>query len=358
MSFYHSTLITSSFGILVAKTFHKRKTKFIKGPKMLSKFSVFIFLSLLSYNVIALPILTESADGTGLLATIYPDHENPKKFYFFPNTGGLEKDETGVPRFGMSYWKAEEGNTTAGYFSGIFRLGLTADLSEAINNYKKTGKQISVIPVQESHLYFMEDKDGNRLLTDLYKEISMPPFSGRAEDSIGISASLTKSGALMLASILSNGGNGADLKYCYEIKGVSPIFHAKIDLNYHKIYKHFLAQARGGRMWWKWSVRTEVEKLVEDGDIKIQINGGTANQYDYIMSLADRMIQKFMEPILDNRRGSTSGRFGISETRIIEDRELSFELKERELISREYCVSLGLGELKSFPWLITKTEMN
>lgn len=325
---------------------------------MWSKISKVFALSIVSLNAMALPILTESSDGTGLLATIYPDHENPSKFYFFPNTGSLEKDESGVPRFGMSYWKAEEGSTTAGYFSGIFRLGINADLKEAINNYKKSGKQISVIPVQESHLYFMEDKEGNRLLTDLYKEISMPPFSGRAEDSIGISASLTKSGALMLANILTNGGNGADLKYCYEIKGVSPIFHARIQLNYNKIYRHFLAQARGGRLWWKWSVRTEVEKLVEDGEIKIEINGGTANQYDYIMSLSDRMIGKFMEPILDNRRGTTSGRFGISDTRIIEDRELVFDLKERELISREYCVSLGMGELREFPWLITKTEMN
>jgi hypothetical protein len=311
-----------------------------------------------SATIHALPILSESSDGTGLLATIYPDHENSSKFYFFPNTGALERDSSGVPRFGMSYWRALDGNKTAGYFSGIFRLGLDSNLKDAINNYKNEGKQISVIPVQESHIYFMEDREGNRLLTDLYNEISMPPFSGRAEDSIGISASLTTSGAMMLASILKNGGNGADLKYCYEIKGVSPLFDAKIQLNYHKVYEHFLAQAKGGRWWWKWSIRHEVEKLIESGEIKIEVNGGDANQYDYIMAISDRMIEKFMNPILDNRRSTTSGRFGISMTQIIEDRELKFNLKQREIISREYCVSLGLGELKAFPWLITKTEMD
>lgn len=313
---------------------------------------------LISISAQALPILTESSDGIGLLATIYPDHEISSKFYFFPNTGALEKDSAGVPRFGMSYWKPAEGSTTGGYFSGIFRLGVDAELKGAIENYKKMGKQISVIPVQESHLYFMEDREGNRLLTDLYKEISMPPFSGRAEDSIGISGSLTETGSLMLANILNNGGNGADLKYCYEVKGVSPVFHAQIQLNYHKVYSHFLAKARSGRWWWKWSVRHEIEKLVESGEIKIQINGGTANQYDYIMALADRMVTKFMDPILDNRPGATSGRFGVSLVKIFEDRDLNFELKQRELISREYCVSLGMGELKQFPWLITKIEKN
>ncbi len=323
---------------------------------MLSKVSSAIAISLVSLNVLALPVLSESEDGSGLLATIYPDHENPNKFYFFPNQGGLEKDSSGVPRFGMGYGRPAEGSTTGGYFTGIFRLSVGHDLQKAVENYKNNGKQISVIPVQESHLYFMEDKEGNRVLTDLFKEISLPPFSGRAEDSIGISASLTPMGGMMLGTMLINGATGADLNYCYEVKGVTPIFHAKINLNYNKVYTHFLAQARGGRLWWKWSVRTEIEKLVENGEIKIEINGGTANQYDYIMALADRMISKFMVPILENRRGTPTGRFGFSYTQIVEDRNLSFELKQREIVSREYCVGLGLGELKAFPWLITKID--
>ena len=74
------------------------------------------------------------------------------------------------------------------------------------------------------------------------------------------------------------------------------------------------------------------------------------------MALADRMVEKFMEPKLENRRGRTSGRFGVSYTRIVEDREETFELKQRELITRNYCVSLGLGELKAYPWLITNAN--
>ena len=325
---------------------------------MMSKISAGLVLGFISLNTMALPVLTESEDGTGLLATIYPDHENPNKVYFFPNTGGLEKDSAGVPRFGMAYWSPKEGNTTGGYFSGIFHLGVSGDLSTAILASKNAGKQVAVMPVQESHIYFMEDREGRRLLTDLYKEISIPKFSGRAEDSIGISASLTESGAMMLAAILSNGGNGADLNYCYEVKGLSPIFHAKINLNYHKIYTHFKAQASGGRLWWKWNVRTEIEKLVESRDIKIEINGGTANQYDYIMSIADRLIASFFVPVLENRKNSPTGRFGVSLTKIYEDRELNYELKQREIISREFCVGLGMGELKAFPWLIVKADKN
>lgn len=322
---------------------------------MWTKIGGTVLLATLSFNTFALPILSESADGTGVLATIYPDHEDQNKFYFLPNTGGLEKNENGVPRFGMHYKTTiASPEETAGFFNGIFRLSLSHDLKTSVENYRKAKKQIAVVPVQKSHLEFMQDREGNRVFEELYKQVSMPSVSGRPDDSFGISATLTEFGAQTFSSILLDGGSAASLNYCYQIKGVSPIFETKIELNYNKVYSHFVAQARGGRLWWKWSVRKEVEKLVEDGEIIITITGGTANQYDVIMSLADRMVTKFMVPQLENRRTAAAGRFGLAQIDIIEDRTQTLHLKQRELIERDFCVSLGLDEVKAFPWLITK----
>lgn len=318
--------------------------------------TLLLTLSLMTLNAYALPILSESEDGTGLLATVYPDHSNKNKFYYFPNTGSLEKDLNGQPRFGMSYWTPATPDASAGYLSGIFRLGVSGDLQQSVQNHLKAGKEMAVLPVQESHLYFMEDKSGQRVMSDIYKEISFAPYSGRAEDSIGLSASLSMVGAKAISGILAGGGNAADLNYCYQVKGLSPLFHATIDLNYHRLYRHFVARASGGRWWWKWSVRKEVQKLIESGDIVITINGGTANQYDYIMTLVDRFVERWMKPQLDNRQANTSGKFSVAEAITEEDHRLSFSLTQRELISREFCVALGLGELKEFPWLITNSD--
>ena len=74
------------------------------------------------------------------------------------------------------------------------------------------------------------------------------------------------------------------------------------------------------------------------------------------MAMVDRFVEKFFEPVLENRRNSAGGRFGVSYTRIVEDRELSFLLTEREIIDREYCVSIGLGQLKDFPYLIVNAD--
>ncbi len=319
--------------------------------------TLLLALSLMTLNAYALPILSESEDGTGLLATIYPDHSDSNKFYFFPNTGSLEKGSNGEPRFGMSYWTAATPDATAGYFSGIFRLGLSGDLQQSVQNHVKAGKKMAVLPVQESHIFFMEDKDsGERVMTDLYKEVSLPPWSGHAGDSIGISGSLTPMGAKAISGILSSGGNAADLSYCYKITGLSPVFNATIDLDYYKLYKHFVARASGGKWWWKWSVRKEVQKLVETGDIVITINGGTANQYDYIMTLVDRFVERWMKPQLDNRQANTSGKFSIAEARTEEIHKFSFNLTQRERIDRDFCVALGMGELKEFPWLIVNSD--
>src|SRR5690606_1598715 len=73
-------------------------------------------------NAFALPILTESMNGSGSLGTLYPDHENPNKVYFMPNRGGLQKGRSGVPEFGLSYWGIKEPEKAGGFFSGIFNL--------------------------------------------------------------------------------------------------------------------------------------------------------------------------------------------------------------------------------------------
>ena len=319
------------------------------------KFLFSMALGLFTINVQALPILTESVNGLGSLATLYQDHENPNKVYFMPNRGGLQKDSSGTPEFGLTYWGLKGPEKAGGFMAGIFNLWTGEELQKAIDAQIRNGKQVAVLPVQSSYIHFA-DKDGNRIMQTMFSEVDLPPFSGRAEDSFGIQAILTGQGAIYLASLLKNGATGAKLSYCYEVTGLSPLFNATISLNYHKIYKHFLGQASGGRLWWKWSIRNEVEKLIEDKSIVIKINGGDAKQKDYVMALVDRFATKFFDPILESRRNSAGSRWGISDTKIVEDRDLHFSITEREIIEREYCVDVGLGQLKDFPHLIVNAD--
>lgn len=321
----------------------------------MKKVSSVIGFLILSMQAMALPILSESVDGSGVIATIYPDHEDPNKVYFLPNRGGLQKDSQGVPEFGMSYWGVTtESSDAGGYFAGIFNLRVDEGLQKAIDSHLAKGRKVAVVPVQESHIHFRNN--GSRVMSGFFQDVDVAPFAGRAEDSFSLSASLTKNGARMLAAQLKSGATGLDLNYCYSITGLSPVFSATIELNYHKVYEHFLAQATVGKWWWKANIRVEVEKLIASSDIKIRVNGGDAKQNDYVMALVDRMVERFFVPETQNRRNSAGGRFGLSYTRIQEDRTLKFDLTQREKIERDFCVAMGLGQLKNFPHLIVNVD--
>jgi hypothetical protein len=319
------------------------------------KFWTILTLGLVSLNALALPILTESEDGSGRLATIYPDHENPNKVYFAPNRGGLLTYNDGTPQFSLVYWGKNNPGNSGGLMTAMLGLSIGKDLQEAINAQLAMKKAVAVLPVQSSYIDFVST-DEKPIMQKYFEEIDVSDVGGRFEDSIGVMASLTNLGTKTLPFAFKSGGTAANLNYCYQLTGVSPVFNAKIQLNYNKVYTHFLAQASTGKWFWKAKIRTEVEKLVEDKTIKITINGGDANKYDYIMTLADKMVEKFFEPQLQNRRNSAGGRIGISFTKIIEDRDMTYTLTQREIIKRDYCVSLDMGAIKNYPELIVDSD--
>lgn len=315
-------------------------------------------LALLAPSVsFALPILSESEDGSGRLATILPDHEDSKKRYFFPNVGGPMLNSRGEPRFGMSYWDAGSTHGGGGYMSGIFNLAIGDELRAAIQESKAKGFKMSVLPVQKSFISFMENEDGERVMEEIFKEVSLPPFSGRAEDSIGLSASLTDIGGKMLATQLLGAGMAGELNYCYTVTGVTPVFQAKIHLEFDKVYTHFVTASSGRWGWFKWSVRREVEKLVSDKKIVITITGGDAKQQDYITEVTDRLIKEFFVEQTENRRvGGKSSYFKVGYIRIEERRDLDYELTQRKIVDRDYCVALGMDDIKNYPHLVNKVQ--
>ena len=263
----------------------------------------------------------------------------------------------GVPRFAMSYWATNGAELGGGYMTGVFNLSKNQELTDSINANMARGYKMSVLPVTKSFLSFMQNEDGERVLKHIFDEVAIAPYAGRAEDSFSLSASLSPIGGKMIAQQLLNSGMAGELKYCYEVTGVTPVFHAKIRMDFDKVYTHFVASSRGRWGWFKWNVRHEVEKLVSSKNIEITINGGDATQNDYIMEITERLMKDFFVEQTQNRRAGSSGRtFSVSYIRIEEHRELKYELKQRKIVDREYCIGLGMDGIKQFPWLVTHVQ--
>jgi len=62
-----------------------------------------LFVSEISF---ALPVMNENVANSGVL-TIYPDHENPHRFYIAPNVVVIAKNEKGVPHFSYAEFRKQ-----------------------------------------------------------------------------------------------------------------------------------------------------------------------------------------------------------------------------------------------------------
>lgn len=336
---------------------------FAKGVFPLRCVLFFIFSQSLIPFSHAVPVLGLSGDSIvsdDLRAvTLYPDSENPKLFYYFPNMGKVMKDKNGIPDFTMVKLN-QPTDGIGGYISGVMALEHSEGQAEALKKKRGEGFQLAPLPVRSSYFTLTSKKQNEReFLSGIFKEVALPDLAGRPEDPFGFSATLTPVGAAILkAALVDNRSNGTTFQYCYVVSGLTPEFHGEVVMNYRKIYEHFVARA-GGRKWFKRvEVRGEVEKLRESGQIRIKMLGGTPTERAYLESLTEQLLKRFFEPQLANRRNDVSSNYGLNYTRIEEDRERKIILDSSEPIELSYCTTMSLGSiLRDYPQLYSEIDV-
>lgn len=122
---------------------------------MKSKILSFALLTVFGFQAQAVPLFGETA-GTikqGVL-TLYKDHDNPKKVYFFPNSTKFSVDNSNVPLFNFVYWglgsNSAEPNTAGAYMTMSTHLASDPDQAAALTRFMAENPQIevAVLPVK------------------------------------------------------------------------------------------------------------------------------------------------------------------------------------------------------------------
>jgi hypothetical protein len=320
---------------------------------------IFLFLNQVAHAIPVLGLSGNSIVSEDLKSvTLYPDSQNPKLFYYFPNTGKVLKDEKGIPDFTMVKLN-QPVDGVGGYISGVLGLENTKAQADALKLKRDAGFQLAPLPVRSSYFTLTSQKAGEReFLSGIFKEVALPDLAGRPEDPFGFSATLTPVGAAILkAALVTNQSNGTTFQYCYTVSGTTPKFHGEVTLNYHKVYEHFMARASGRKWFQRFEVRAELEKLKESGSIGIKMEGGTETERAYLESLTEKMMARFFEPELPNRRSEVSANWGLSYTRIEEDRDRHIILDSSEPMELNYCTTMSLGTiLKDYPELYSEID--
>ncbi|MBC7371695.1 MAG: hypothetical protein H7326_09025, partial [Bdellovibrionaceae bacterium] len=176
------------------------------------KLLCFFGITLGFHSAFAVPMFGETAgtiqDG---IITLYRDHANPNKVYFFPNSTRFSKDSAGIPLFNFVYWNITDETKAGAYFSMTTRLASDVDQKAALDAYIQRNPQVevAVLPVKSSSVGLQTTVKDAAPLADLFKEFNFATVAGRAEDEIGVNAVMTPLGAKAFkAMLLKTPGGG------------------------------------------------------------------------------------------------------------------------------------------------------
>lgn len=318
-----------------------------------SSWSILIFASVLTVGASAhsLPLLSENAaTRISEVLTLYPDSQDPRKFYYFPNSSTLAQDSGGRPLFSLAYYGLDNDTPDdgGGLLNAVFRLQMNAPMKKAVSEFlaQNPDAGLAVIPVKASAVTSGQ--------LNMYRNLVLPPHGGRAEDEMGMSVELTEIGAKIFRA-KAKSGSGPQLNYCYKYEGLGPNMDAHVVIEWQQLYDYFRASFSAGALWWRTTITREVEKLYNTQHIFVTINGGDAQKQDYVYKIVDQMIAKLFEPKLDYNRSATNVifdstplQFALNSVHKEELHRFEGRLVLRDLVEREFCVDLSVKEVAPY----------
>jgi hypothetical protein len=325
--------------------------------------SLILALGCLSARAYALPLLAQNAaQNTSEALTLYPDHLDPNLFYYMPNSSEMARERgTGLPMFGFTYWGLNAGTpvTDAGAYM-VFSMRLKSDASQdsALKAAIASGKRVAVLPLMQSMVNLtstaqnQEGRPAAAPLGRLFEEFNFAQRGGLAEQEVGVNAILTGIGARVMKAQLDTPA-ALKIDYCYKIQGLGPNFDASIHINWERVYFNFQTRASFGGFWARKEIAAEIERLRQEGHIRIDVNGGDAKDEEYVQALAERIATRLFVASLSDQPTSGDGQgwsFSSFQLKVTDRRELkteTYNLTRRELVTREFCTPLMLSEIRA-----------
>ncbi len=305
----------------------------------------------------ALPLLSENAARYFIsdeALAIYPDSTDAQKFYYFPNTSVLTEGADGTPEFSLAYSGVESNSPNGGgLMTAIFHLKSNKKQVDAIERFlaDHKGASVAVLPVLASTL---SAGDPTKFLS-IFKGIDLPPFGGLPDTDVGFSCELTVFGVnLIMAQI--EAGTSKGLHACYKFEGLGPNMDARIYIHWQQIYDYLRASASGTYYWFHADIQRVTEEMHTKGLVEITIDGGSAKEQDYIMKIADQMIEKFFKADLaasptqagSNIFSNTPFTLSVNSVHKEDIKDFNGRWVIRDLTQREICVDMSLHDVAPY----------
>jgi hypothetical protein len=325
--------------------------------------SAMLFMLIATANVAhALPMLSEAASmhQDGIL-TVWPDSEDAKKFYYFPNSTRFSKGNDGIPLFNFVYWglDGQDIDKAGAYMTLTTRLQSDDLQTDAVQKFlqRNPGATLAVAPVMKSTIGLQTTDPSGQPLSTLFKEFNFAKAGGRAEDEIGVNATLNPVGAKAFKALLTKSAGGQYLKfdYCYTLQGLGPNMKATISVKFDRVYDYFEVNGGASYLWFSASIRRVVETLKQQGFVTIKQMGGTATDAEVLDRVADTVVARLFKPELSASPGSSGEASSNFPFHLAVDSVHKEELKEEfytwdreDLVTREFCTAVNIKDLDGY----------
>lgn len=356
------------------------------------KIGIALTVGFATINGGAVPLIrSSSTNSTDNMVTIYPDNQLKDMFYYMPNTGRIALNASNKPLFGLTLYGLNENDPakSGGWLTFTLEAGITNSLKNELKNLKASNQnaKFSVVPFGKSALTVGQDYmlnqttelpteaqalipspdkiapsnfsngSANNGLSSFFKSIYIPPSAGVAETQVGVNAVLTRDGAEVFRAAISN-PQLMNMFLCYQVYGALPTMQAHVKMHYDKIYEYFSASAKGGWLWWGWSMNSVTEKLIEERAIEITITGGDAKLDDYIRLYSEELVKTYLVPKLTNAPNGSSYApsglilYGFNNSKKEERSTVEWNFTKQQFITDDRCVAIPLADLEQFKDLI------
>ncbi len=294
----------------------------------------------------ALPLIDKIANTGGEAVKVYPDLDQPSKFWYIPVS---VEPWTRNEKYKSQLYVANDKSS----LTFMFRGQASVD-EETLTN---VAKALNVPKANLSPIAY--DKTQNLTCENVFVgekiQWSWPPKMGGYLEVVPIAIRTTDS---KLVPTLENliTGNGLNCFVEYSFRGVYSAYWIKIKANLNSVYDRFKAEAHAEGLWWEVDISTFLEKLEKDGTIHIEkVEDPSAPKTpldDQVLAATDNILKKFVAeiftPVLKLPTGDIVGRGKPWSLRVKydhseENKRFGFNLHSQQVASKESLITIRMA---------------
>lgn len=273
--------------------------------------------------------------------TVYRDSDDPALFYYIPQFAEVSKRNDGALNFGAVLLKKNENDPNDGfslYNFGVRAVYPSAELARVKEEMEQIyGFPVSLQPVNPS----VATPSLSPITNGIYRSITCQKNGGNLYTDLAASFTVDEALEPELSEFMKAGGIGWAGAITYKVLTRRTSFRFKITANWHRVQEHFRSQISVKYWFVKANLSYETKKLIQDGVIKFEIEGGTPEEREWVISLTEKIAGRLFKPdlqpgALPNHPSGAALCFSLNYSKVEEDKTEIWEgqiadFEEKEL---------------------------